>query len=120
MGDRYPSLPQGPGNLLVQVEVCPTARSEVPNHQDPYLPDSLWWQYVAHAYSQVRFESTGNGQRLIATYPTHTGNDIYYFRRDKPSCSVAADGKRTEGQITHPSAESESRKATSDLRSQKF
>jgi hypothetical protein len=61
MGDQYPSLPQGPSNLLVQVKVHParpTAGAEAPGHWDPYLSDLLWWD-VAHVYSQVRFERTG-------------------------------------------------------------
>jgi len=73
--------------------------------------------------SIVRYESNAQGyeQRLIATYPTRTGPASYYFRCDKPSYSVAAECRRTDGQITHPFAESDSRKATSsDFRSRKF
>jgi hypothetical protein len=62
MEDQYPSLPQDSGNLLVQVEdypVHPSAMSEAPNPWDPCLPDSPWWQYLAHICRQVRFERTG-------------------------------------------------------------
>ncbi|KAF8267985.1 hypothetical protein EI94DRAFT_1700590 [Lactarius quietus] len=55
MKDQYPSLPEGSGNLLAQVDdhpVHPTARSEAHNLWDPCFPDSLWWQYLAHVYSQ--------------------------------------------------------------------
>ena len=120
MGNQYPSLPQDSGNLLGQVEICPTERSEVPNQWNPCLPDSLWWQYLAHAYSQVRFKRTWTEQRLIATYPTRTGNPFYYSRCNKPSYSLAVYYKRIDDQIIHPFAKSESRKATSDFRSRQF
>ncbi|KAH9166495.1 hypothetical protein EDB89DRAFT_1910634 [Lactarius sanguifluus] len=55
MGDQYPILSKGPGNLLIQTEGHPTgvtARSEAPNLWDPCLPDLLCWQYLAHIFSQ--------------------------------------------------------------------
>lgn len=61
MEDQYSSLPQGSGNLLVQVEdrpIHPTAVSQEPILWDPCLPGSPWRQYLAHVYTQVRFERT--------------------------------------------------------------
>jgi hypothetical protein len=61
MEDQYPPLPQGSCNLLVQVEddpVHPMALSEAHNHWGQYLPNSPWWRYLAHIYSQVRLEHT--------------------------------------------------------------
>ncbi|KAN0127200.1 hypothetical protein V8E53_015006 [Lactarius tabidus] len=55
MEDQYPSLPQDSGNLPVQVEdhpIHPTAMLEAPNPWDPCLPDSPWWQYLAHVCRQ--------------------------------------------------------------------
>jgi hypothetical protein len=61
MGDQYPTLPQGPGALLVQGEdytTRPTASSEAPDFWDQYLLE--WSQYyLANIYSQVRLECTG-------------------------------------------------------------
>ncbi|KAI9444115.1 hypothetical protein H4582DRAFT_1063603 [Lactarius indigo] len=55
MGDQYPSLPQGPGNLPIQAKGHPTrvaARSDARNLWDACLPDLSCWQYFAHVFSQ--------------------------------------------------------------------
>jgi hypothetical protein len=62
------SLPQGPGDLLVQGEVHPvrlTATSETSNLCHHCLPE--WWQYyLANLYSLVRFSTRGYGRHLIS------------------------------------------------------
>ena len=59
MGDHFLALQHDPGNLLGQVglhSVHPLARPETHNFQGPYVPDSLWCQYLTYVHDHVRFE----------------------------------------------------------------
>ena len=59
MGDHFLSLQHDPGNLLGQVGVHSVrllATPETHNFQGPYVPDSLWCQYLTYVHDHVRFE----------------------------------------------------------------